>query len=82
MPLVHTLPLIHIGHPARAAGKFTRQYIDNTVPAMAFGEFWDTCDYTDGVLNYNQDTHRQVGLSLNVLVSLNEARDMTVAPEV
>ncbi len=44
-------------HPA--AGKFTRQYIDQTVPAMAFGEFWDTCEYTDGVLNYNQDAHRQ-----------------------
>jgi hypothetical protein len=26
---------------------------------MAFGEFWDTCDYTDCVLNYNQDRHRQ-----------------------
>ena len=21
---------------------------------MAFGEYWDTCDYTDAVLNYNQ----------------------------
>lgn len=26
---------------------------------MAFGEYWDTCEYTDGVLNYNQDSHRQ-----------------------
>ncbi len=26
---------------------------------MAFGEYWDTCEYTDGVLNYNQDAHRQ-----------------------
>jgi hypothetical protein len=26
---------------------------------MAFGEYWDTCSYTDGVLNYSQDTHRQ-----------------------
>ena len=40
--------------PFLAAGKFTREYIDGTVPAMAFGEFWDTCEYTDGVLNYNQ----------------------------
>ena len=30
-----------------------------TVPEMAFGEYWDTCEYTDGVLNYNQDAHRQ-----------------------
>lgn len=21
---------------------------------MAFGEYWDTCEYNDGVLNYNQ----------------------------
>jgi hypothetical protein len=42
-----------------AAGKYVRQYIDSTVPAMAVGEFWDTCEYTDGVLNYNQDGHRQ-----------------------
>ena len=36
-----------------------REYINGTVPLMAFGEYWDTCDYTDGVLNYNQDAHRQ-----------------------
>lgn len=24
------------------------------VPQMAFGEYWDTCEYSDGVLNYNQ----------------------------
>lgn len=29
------------------------------MPLMAFGEYWDTCEYTDGVLNYNQDSHRQ-----------------------
>ena len=33
--------------------------MDTSVPLMAFGEFWDTCEYTDGVLNYNQDNHRQ-----------------------
>lgn len=41
------------------AGEYTRMYIDETVPAMAVGEFWDSCSYTDGVLNYNQDAHRQ-----------------------
>ena len=41
------------------AGSYAREYIDSTVPALAFGEFWDTCGYTDGVLDYNQDTHRQ-----------------------
>lgn len=40
------------------AGQFAKQYIDETVPEMAFGEYWDSCDYTDGVLNYNQDGHR------------------------
>ncbi len=43
----------------RAGGEFTKEYVDATVPEMAFGEFWDTCEYTDGVLNYNQDAHRQ-----------------------
>jgi len=41
------------------AGSYAREYIDATVPALAFGEFWDTCGYTDGVLDYNQDAHRQ-----------------------
>ena len=36
-----------------------KEYLDATVPELAFGEFWDTCEYTDGVLNYNQDSHRQ-----------------------
>ncbi|DBA79186.1 hypothetical protein WJX77_000073 [Trebouxia sp. C0004] len=41
------------------AGEAVREYINGTVPLMAFGEYWDTCEYTDGVLNYNQDAHRQ-----------------------
>ncbi|EFJ47473.1 hypothetical protein VOLCADRAFT_74960 [Volvox carteri f. nagariensis] len=40
-------------------GSYCKTYIDETVPAMAFGEYWDSCEYTDGVLNYNQDAHRQ-----------------------
>ena len=40
-------------------GEFTRKYIDGSVPALAFGEYWDACTYTGGVLDYNQDAHRQ-----------------------
>ena len=40
-------------------GEFTRMYVDASVPQLAVGEFWDSCSYTDGVLNYNQDAHRQ-----------------------
>ncbi|GAB4823092.1 hypothetical protein N2152v2_010138 [Parachlorella kessleri] len=40
-------------------GRYVGEYINATVPEMAFGEYWDTCSYTDGVLNYNQDVHRQ-----------------------
>lgn len=40
-------------------GKFAKMYVDETVPELAFGEFWDTCSYADCVLNYNQDAHRQ-----------------------
>ena len=41
------------------SGKYTREYIDASTPLMAFGEYWDACNYTDGVLDYNQDSHRQ-----------------------
>lgn len=40
-------------------GKWTGEYVNATVPLMAFGEYWDTCSYADGVLSYNQDAHRQ-----------------------
>ena len=35
-------------------GSYLKQYIDASVPELAIGEFWDTCEYTDSVLNYNQ----------------------------
>jgi hypothetical protein len=34
------------------------------VPEMAFGEYWDTCEYTDGVLNYNQVSRRGTAATL------------------
>lgn len=40
-------------------GEFLKEYVDATVPQMAIGEYWDTCEYTNGVLNYNQNNHRQ-----------------------
>eukprot|EP00201_Polytomella_parva_P006777 CAMPEP_0175085634 /NCGR_PEP_ID=MMETSP0052_2-20121109/28778_1 /TAXON_ID=51329 ORGANISM="Polytomella parva, Strain SAG 63-3" /NCGR_SAMPLE_ID=MMETSP0052_2 /ASSEMBLY_ACC=CAM_ASM_000194 /LENGTH=746 /DNA_ID=CAMNT_0016357679 /DNA_START=151 /DNA_END=2387 /DNA_ORIENTATION=- len=40
-------------------GHYCREYIDATVPEMAFGEYWDSCEYNNGVLEYNQDRHRQ-----------------------
>lgn len=40
-------------------GEFTREYVDSSTPKLAFGEFWDSCNYSDGVLAYNQDSHRQ-----------------------
>jgi alpha-amylase len=41
------------------SGEYTRQYINASVPKIAFGEYWDACSYTNGVLDYNQDAHRQ-----------------------
>jgi alpha-amylase len=41
------------------SGTFTGEYVDETRPFLSFGEFWDACDYRDGVLEYNQDRHRQ-----------------------
>lgn len=51
--------LVRLNNNCAAGGKFIQEYVNATVPYMAFGEFWDTCEYTDGVLNYNQDGHRQ-----------------------
>ena len=42
-------------------GQFVKQYVDATVPQLAFGEYWDSCDYSDGVLNYNQGGRAVVG---------------------
>ncbi|XP_022840291.1 Glycosyl hydrolase, family 13, catalytic domain, partial [Ostreococcus tauri] len=41
------------------SGAFTGEYVEATRPFLAFGEFWDECGYRDGVLDYNQDAHRQ-----------------------
>ena len=41
------------------SGTFTGEYVEETRPFLSFGEFWDACDYRDGVLEYNQDRHRQ-----------------------
>ncbi len=27
-------------------GRWVREYVDATVPEMAFGEYWDTCSYS------------------------------------
>jgi alpha-amylase len=36
------------------SGNFTQEYVDASVPRLSIGEFWDACDYSDGVLAYNQ----------------------------
>ena len=41
-------------------GVFTGEYVEATRPFLSFGEFWDECSYRDGVLERNQDSHRQV----------------------
>uniref|UniRef100_A0A061QGW0 alpha-amylase n=1 Tax=Tetraselmis sp. GSL018 TaxID=582737 RepID=A0A061QGW0_9CHLO len=41
------------------AGSYVKEYVDASVPELAFGEYWDTCAYEGSVLQYNQDAHRQ-----------------------
>jgi len=41
------------------SGVYTGEYVNETRPFLSFGEFWDACSYRDGVLEYNQDAHRQ-----------------------
>ena len=40
-------------------GVYSGEYVEATRPFLAFGEFWDTCSYTDGILEYDQRSHRQ-----------------------
>ncbi|KAL6506648.1 putative alpha-amylase 2 [Orobanche hederae] len=39
--------------------KYVKEYIDGSKPVFAVGEFWDSCNYKGGYLEYNQDSHRQ-----------------------
>uniref|UniRef100_A0A0D9W2F2 Alpha-amylase n=1 Tax=Leersia perrieri TaxID=77586 RepID=A0A0D9W2F2_9ORYZ len=43
------------------AAKFVKEYVEESKPLFAVGEYWDSCEYSphDGRLNYNQDNHRQ-----------------------
>lgn len=41
-------------------GEYVKQYMEESNPHFAVGEFWDTLGYDgDGRLSYNQDSHRQ-----------------------
>ena len=35
-------------------GCWNKEYVDASLPTMAFGELWDTMSYKDDVLDYNQ----------------------------
>ncbi|XP_062225534.1 probable alpha-amylase 2 isoform X2 [Phragmites australis] len=43
------------------AAKFVKEYIEESKPRFAVGEYWDNCEYSppDYRLNYNQNNHRQ-----------------------
>lgn len=43
------------------AAKFVKEYIEESKPVFAVGEYWDSCTYSspDYRLDYNQDSHRQ-----------------------
>jgi alpha-amylase len=50
------------GYLCASGGHFIEEYIlalKEHAPELAFGEYWDTCAYTNGVLNYDQNAHRQ-----------------------
>jgi alpha-amylase len=40
-------------------GVFSGEYVESTRPFLAFGEYWDTCSYRDGILEFDQRAHRQ-----------------------
>ncbi|XP_031477721.1 probable alpha-amylase 2 [Nymphaea colorata] len=43
------------------SAKFVKEYIEQSCPILAVGEYWDSCNYTPPSyhLDYNQDSHRQ-----------------------
>ncbi|MCL7044068.1 hypothetical protein MKW94_015778 [Papaver nudicaule] len=41
------------------APKYAKEYILESKPIFAVGEYWDSCNYKGCNLEYNQDSHRQ-----------------------
>eukprot|EP00252_Welwitschia_mirabilis_P016295 TRINITY_DN3595_c0_g1_i1.p1 TRINITY_DN3595_c0_g1~~TRINITY_DN3595_c0_g1_i1.p1 ORF type:complete len:419 (+),score=77.94 TRINITY_DN3595_c0_g1_i1:182-1438(+) len=43
------------------AAKYVKEYIEESQPVLAVGEYWDACNYIPPSyhLDYNQDSHRQ-----------------------
>lgn len=40
-------------------GGYVKDYMDASEPCFAVGEYWDSLSYTYGVMDHNQDAHRQ-----------------------
>ena len=40
----------------RYAPKFVKEYIEGARPVFSVGEYWDSCNYHNGQLAYNQGT--------------------------
>lgn len=40
-------------------GGYVKDYMDASEPYFAVGEYWDSLSYTYGVMDHNQDAHRQ-----------------------
>ncbi|XP_052488505.1 probable alpha-amylase 2 isoform X4 [Gossypium raimondii] len=41
------------------SAKYVKEYIEAAKPIFSVGEYWDSCNYSGSVLEYNQDSHRQ-----------------------
>jgi alpha-amylase len=41
------------------SGEYVGEYVEACQPEYSVGEYWDTLQYSDGGLEYNQDHHRQ-----------------------
>ncbi|KAG6644687.1 hypothetical protein CIPAW_08G070100 [Carya illinoinensis] len=41
------------------SAKYVKEYIEGAKPIFSVGEYWDSCNYNDHGLDYNQDSHRQ-----------------------
>lgn len=39
------------------AAKYVKEYIEGAKPVFSIGEFWDSCNYHNSRLAYNQGTY-------------------------
>jgi hypothetical protein len=61
----------------RYSPKFVKEYVEESKPMFSVGEYWDSCEYTDGTLNYNQG-EKNIQYSVLVIVVSKEIAELAM----